>query len=173
MGRLRRFLCLPAAERRLLIKAALLLAVIRLGVRLLPFRILRRLLTRVANTPLGPRQADHHSAERIAWAVEAASRHTPGVESCLVQALTAQVLLNRRGYPAPLHIGVTRGEQGQFQAHAWVESGGKVVIGRTELEYFTRLAVFEGAGPSEGEGLNGFRNYKSIQSTISSEKPPD
>lgn len=142
MELLRRFLLLPTADRWLLIKAALLLEAIRLGMRLLQLQTLRRLLARMADAPARrPRHAKHASADRVAWAVEVASRHTLGVKSCLTQALAAQVLLARRGYPALLHIGVTRGEREQFRAHAWVESEGKVVIGGSELERFTPLAV--------------------------------
>jgi hypothetical protein len=84
--------------------------------------------------------------------VEVASRRPPGVKSCLNQALAAQVLLGRRGHPSLVHIGVARGERGQFQAHAWVESGGQVVIGGPGYERFTPLVALEGDGLS-GEGL--------------------
>ncbi len=139
---LRKFFSLPTTERQLLIKAALLLETIKLGMRLLPFRTLRRLLNRMTYaTPARLRYAYQPSTDKIAWAVETASRHTPGLKTCLVQALAAQLLLARRGHPALLHIGVVREEQ--FQAHAWVESEGKVVIGGSELECYTRLAVLK------------------------------
>jgi len=93
----------------------------------------------------------YHSADRVAWAVEMASRCTPGAKSCLTQALAAQVLLDRRGYPALLHIGVAKGEQGRFQAHAWLESKGTVVIGGSEQEPFTLLASLK-AGELNGLG---------------------
>jgi len=145
-----KFLRLSTAERQLLIKAALLLEAIKLGMRLLPFRTLRHLLARVARTPVGAWRADHSSPERVVWAVETASRHTLGVKTCLTQALAAQILLARRGRPALLHVGVAKGgEPGQFQAHAWVESEGKVVIGGSELKRYARLTVLEVGGPSE------------------------
>jgi hypothetical protein len=144
MERLGRFSRLPSTEQWLLIKAALLVEAIKLGMRLLPFRTLRRLLARAADTPLGVRHAAHSTpAERVAWAVEAASRHTPGIKTCLAQALAAQVLLARRGHPALLHIGVARGDRGQFEAHAWVESEGRIVIGGSGLERFAPLPVTE------------------------------
>lgn len=142
MQRLRKFLSLPLAERWLLIEAAFLLEAINLGLRLLPFRTLRRLVARVAVTRR--RYVKNSSADRIAWAVEVASRHSPGVKSCLTQAFAAQVLLARRSYPALLRIGVVKDEKEQFQAHAWVESGGKTVIGEYELERYTTLATLDG-----------------------------
>ena len=147
MELLRKFFVLPTYDRWLLIKAALLLEAIKLGVRLLPFRTLRWLLARAADTSIGPQHTEYVSTDRVTWAVEMAARHAPGVKSCLTQALATQVLLSRRGYPTLLHIGVARGEQGRFQAHAWVESEGKVVTGGTGLENFIPLAVFKGEGP--------------------------
>ena len=147
MERLRKFLCLSNAERWILIKVALLLAVIAVSKRLLPFRTVRRLLARAADRPVGRQHADRLSAQRVVWAVEAASRHIPRTKSCLTQALAAQLMLTRRGYPALVHLGVTRGEQGQFQAHAWVEMEGKAVIGRSGLERFTPLTLLKGVGP--------------------------
>ena len=147
------FLLLASADGWLLIKAALLLEAIKLSMLLLPFRPLLHLLTRVAGWPIGPWHVGYHSADRVAWAVEMASRRTPGAKSCLTQALAAQVLLGRRGYPTLLHIGVAKEEQGRFQAHAWLESNGKVVIGESEQEPFTLLAILK-AGERKGLGSN-------------------
>jgi hypothetical protein len=61
-----RFLRLPSAERRLLIKAALLHAVIRLGLEALPFHTLWRLLAKLAKRAVGSQKTDPSSAERIA-----------------------------------------------------------------------------------------------------------
>jgi hypothetical protein len=144
MNRMRKFLRLCATERRLLVKAALLLWAVKLGLVLLPFRVLRRFLEGLTELPIGLRDADWCSTEKVVWAVETAGRLTPSVRTCLTQALAAQVLLLRRGRPARLHIGVVKGEEDQFLAHAWVESEGKVVIGGNKLERYTPLAALEG-----------------------------
>jgi hypothetical protein len=44
--------------------------------------------------------------------------------------VTAQMLLNWAGIDNKLHIGVRRDEK--FEAHAWVECGGRIVVGGTE-----------------------------------------
>ncbi len=146
MELLRKFLLLPSTDRWLLIKAAFLLEAIKLGMRLLPFRALRYFLTRAADTCIRSKHADYPSAKRIGWAVEAADHHTPGARTCLTQALATQVLLARCGYPALLYLGVSKGEQEEFQAHAWVESEGEVVIGGSEPGRYTTLAVLEVEG---------------------------
>jgi transglutaminase superfamily protein len=143
----------PSADWWLLIKAALLLEAIKLSLLLLPFRTSMRLLTRVAGWPVGPWHAGYHPADRVPWAVELASRCTPGAKSCLTHALAAQVMLGRRGYPTLLHIGVANGEQRRFQAHAWLESKGKVIIGGSEQEPFAPLAILQ-AGELKDLGSN-------------------
>ncbi len=141
MKRLGKFLRLSSTEQRLFVRAALLLAGVRVGLWLLPFEILRRHLTRTGQAAAQSMQPVSVSPEKIAWALTVASRYVPGAGSCLVQALAAQVLLERQGHPASLHIGVAKAEENQFEAHAWVESQGKVVVGGEELERYTRLVA--------------------------------
>lgn len=145
MKRLRKFGSLPPADRRLLIESALLLVAIRLGLWLLPFQTLRRLLAKVTQSPLELRAADQGFIDRVAWAVAVTSRYMPGAPSCLPRALMAQALLARRGYPACLRIGVARSKGRQLQAHAWVEIQGRMVIGGLDdlLLYTPLLAVKE------------------------------
>jgi hypothetical protein len=112
MKRLRSFLGLSAAERRLLIRAAFLLEAIGFGMRLLPFQILRRILGRLAESQIRLLRADEFSEDEVVRAVEVASRHLPRKKACLAQALAAQALLSRREQPALLRIGVARGEGG-------------------------------------------------------------
>lgn len=77
--------------------------------------------------------------------VEAAARMLASRRPCLPQALACHVLLRRAGHPATLYIGVRRpgdgvrrphdeepadrSRAGPLDAHAWVESEGRVVAG--------------------------------------------
>lgn len=144
MGRMRRFLRLSPWERRLLLRSALLLGGIRLGLSLLSFERLQGLLSRLRQPGAAPRP-DPHSLERITWAVEAASRWVPAA-TCLTRALAAQVLFSQHHCPTELRIGVARNRAGALEAHAWLEAGqGKVVIGDSgDLGRYTLL-------PSLGE----------------------
>ncbi len=145
MKRLLKFVRLPAAEQRLLLKAALLLGATRLGLWILPFHTLRHLLAKVmepcAGLQQGPTQS---SAKKVVWAVETASRYAPGARTCLTRALAVQVLLTRRGHPALLHIGVEKGAESRLQAHAWIENQGEILIGGSELERYTPLVTLTG-----------------------------
>jgi len=128
MKRLHKFLTLTPSDRVLLINALLLLGAIRLGLKLLPFQTLRRLLARIAQSIKTLQEAEKASVDKVAWAVMVASHYIPGAR-CLAQALATQVLLERRGYPTQLRIGFTRDKGGQMSAHAWIESEGRVAIG--------------------------------------------
>ncbi len=142
MERLRRFLKLPPADRRLLIRAWLWLAVIRLWLWLLPFSGQRGLLTRLSQAPAAGRQADLSLPERVGRAIATASGYVPKT-TCLTQALAAQALLKRGGFPAHLRLGVGRDAKGRFQAHAWVENDGRVIIGDSELERYRPLPALD------------------------------
>ncbi len=136
MRRLRKFLSLPARRRALLVKAALLLGFVRIGLKTLPFQKMRSIVDRISETSKSAKQPS--SAEEVVWAVDTLGRRMPG--SCLTQALAAQVLLGRRGLPTRIHIGAVREDEEQFLAHAWLESEGEVLIGGHELERYTPLA---------------------------------
>lgn len=125
MRRIRRLAGLPAAERRLLLTAALVHAALRLALVLLPFVTVQRLCGCVATARPRGLQAP---AARIVWAVETSARHA-GRGSCLTQALAAHVLLTRHGHPARLRIGVALDTRQKLSAHAWVESEGVVLVG--------------------------------------------
>jgi hypothetical protein len=143
---LQRFLRFPAAERRLLIQAALLLAAIRVGLRLLPYRTVRRVAAQLARAPIGLRKGGGFSADQLAWAVTKTSQYVPK-STCLAQAMTAQVLLTRHDHPAHLRVGVARGEDGRLRGHAWLESRGRTVIGAEELSRYTRMPGMERESP--------------------------
>jgi transglutaminase superfamily protein len=128
---------LSSADRGLLLGSALLLIAIRLGLWLLPFRILLRLL------PASQRREEEQlSIARAAWSVRVMSRYVPAA-SCLTQALAMLVLLNRFGHSSELRIGVVKNDADRLKAHAWVECEGKIVIGsRMDLSRYTVLPSF-------------------------------
>jgi hypothetical protein len=124
-----KFSLLPVPEKRLLLKAAFLLYAVRLGLWLLPFQLFRRLLAARKRAAVRQQTTDHAAVERIVYLIRAASRFVPAA-TCLTQAITSLVLLQQLGYPARLRIGVAKAQQGPLEAHAWVESEGRIIIGR-------------------------------------------
>ncbi len=144
MKRLLRFLRLPSNDRKLLARTGILLWAVRVGLWLLPYEKLRHMLLRKRGAALA-REVDDARVESIVWSVNVMSRYVP-LATCLTQALVAFKLLEEVGQPACLRIGVARLELGKIEAHAWVESKGRVVIGGTDadLSRFTVLRAVEG-----------------------------
>jgi len=136
MNRLRRYLALPAEERRIFATALALVWAIRLGLWLLPFPKLQRILAAISRPHSTSRRA--LTPEQIAWAVQAAGRYVPG-STCLVEALAGLVLCERAGHAARVGIGVARDEPPRLAAHAWLESHGRVLVGQFGSEGYTRL----------------------------------
>lgn len=133
----RRFFTLERGDRWLVVEAIVLIGLVQAGLRVLPFATLLRLLA--AAKRVRRRARTRHSP--IAWAVDRAARLVPG-RTCLTDALAADVMLCRRGYPSFLRIGVKprRGGAGPLEAHAWVESDGSIVAGELEtLDEYWRL----------------------------------
>ena len=140
MRRLRKLVAITSSDRQILVSAILLLGSVRLGLWLLPFQTLRRFLAGMTQTTSKLQKSDQ-SVDKIIWAVRVASRYLPGRVKCLARALTTQVLLERHGYPAQLQIGFAKGDQG-LEAHAWVESQGRIVIGGLkDIERYTTLPM--------------------------------
>jgi len=133
------FFGLSRLERRLALKTIALVACVRLGLWLLPFRAIQRLsgkLGRIKRDRCG--QA---TTSEIVSAIRLASRYVPRA-TCLVQAFAAQILLGWHGHAGKVHIGVARDGKLGFRAHAWVESQGRVIIGESdELASYSPMLV--------------------------------
>lgn len=123
-----------------LIEALALLSCVRLGLTLLRYHRLSRLLDRSqrGRSLRAPLAFDH--VEQLARAVSRGSRLVPGA-SCLTQALTGQLLLARRGIESTVHLGVSKDTHQQFRAHAWLSVGDRVVLGGGGMERFTPLTT--------------------------------
>lgn len=128
MNRIRKFLRLPRSDQGLLIQAMLGLTVVTLGLKLLPWLTLQRLLLKLANRSIRGKPTRRPSPHRLGWTVRVASRYVPQA-TCLPQALVAQFLLHQWAYSADLRIGVTKNKDGKLEAHAWVTRGGEIIIG--------------------------------------------
>lgn len=107
---------------------------IRLGLWLLPFRIIHRAVAARARRSATIAET---SIEQITWAVAAAARRVPGA-SCLTQALAGTLLLAAAGHEATLRFGVTK-DEGRLRAHAWIESEGRTVLGDPRTDSFVPL----------------------------------
>jgi hypothetical protein len=125
----RRLLRLEVRERRLLAQAAFWLVTFRLGLLLLPFRVVRRLATPAVGTSPSAGAAP----ERLSWAVAAVANRLPST-TCLPRALALNAMLRRAGFASELQIGVAREVLDALRAHAWVTCQGQA-FGRSVSAY--------------------------------------
>lgn len=137
-----KFWRLGAAERTLLLESLLVVLGVRLCLVLLPFKRSRRVLARFAKSRAG--HSGHCASaeiERVTQALTRASAFVPGANTCLVRALAAQIMLERRGFATALHIGFARAAE-KVEGHAWLSCGGRVVMG--DDGDLGRFAVLQG-----------------------------
>lgn len=136
--RLTSFLRLPARERLLLVEAGLVVLFARCALTLLPFRTVLSIWRRWGRPQVREASPCRWPAETIVRAVERTSRYVPAA-TCLTRSLAAQVLLARTGHACSVEIGVARDAREGLRAHAWIESGGVIILESDEGPRYTRL----------------------------------
>ena len=126
------------AEWRLAWRALRRVAWVRLALWRWPYAEVRaRLVALRRRDAVPPRLAADHEPADLAWAVRAAARRVPKA-ACLTQALALESLLADAGIRAEVRIGVARRADGSFEAHAWLEHDGRILIGGVpDMERFS------------------------------------
>ncbi len=85
---------------------------------------------------------DIDAIRSISEAVFIMSRHTWWESQCLVMAIAAMKMLERRHIESTLYMGIARECNGDMSAHAWLRSGSYYVSGAVGMERFTVVATF-------------------------------
>lgn len=132
------FLGMSSARRIRVCEAILALALARLIVLTVPFRLIAPWLSR------GPQTDACYEALSLAvgTAVTTAARNVPWNAACLPQAMAAKAMLMRRGCGSSFHLGAGFNAHGQLIAHAWLVAGGTIVVGAAGIGIVTPLARF-------------------------------
>ena len=122
-------------DQRLLIDAALLHLFVAAAVHVLPFGRLRRLLHLIGDAGV-PSDIPVDISARIVQAVQTVSARLPG-GNCLTDALIAQCLLAGHACETTLCFGIGRQRPAHrpFDAHAWLESHTRHLIGARAIVY--------------------------------------
>lgn len=136
--KLRSALRLRPADVPLVAEAALMLGIARICVLFVPFRVLAKWLSHAPDAA----QFDAARGKRIGWAVQMASRNVPWNAVCLPQAIAAKAMLALRGQGSAFHLGAMIEADGSLSAHAWLESGGRIVTGASGMKGMSHLTRF-------------------------------
>ncbi len=136
MRRLTRLVGLRSSERRLLLRAFVVVGVAQAALWLLPLVIVRRVVARTAGA------IEQVPVERFVWAVNVASRYLLR-PTCLAQAMATHALLTGAGYASSVEIGVVKDAVHGFEAHAWVICDNEIVIGGPDVARYVRLTAWD------------------------------
>jgi hypothetical protein len=126
---LSKFLNLPAREKFLLMAAFFLVVLFRIGIWVLPFRQMKKILSKIAARAPVRNEGESPVIKQIVRFVGSVSRFVPSA-SCLTQALAALVLIKFYGEHAELKFGITIDSNKNFAAHAWLERSGRIILGK-------------------------------------------
>ncbi len=143
MGKVFRFFGLSFEEKALIVRASCWLLFFRIGLFVAPTGLAKKWVRKGELCESVNPSVDGPAIHDIVRAIRRCKAYVP-YATCLTQALTARKMLSRHGYDAVLKIGVARSE-GLFEAHAWVEVDGSVVLGRQP--YHSRYTVLEAPSP--------------------------
>jgi hypothetical protein len=139
----RRFRNRPLEDRKLILRAGLILPLTEVGLRLFGFRRWKELIEKFslpAHLPQSlPTDLQCQTALRTVRAVRSVELHGPTTPNCLERSMVLWWLLRRDGVDGELHIGA-RKEGSRFEAHAWVELGGQVLNDGAEVhQHYARF----------------------------------
>lgn len=124
MTKVLRFIRLRFSEKIFLSHCVIVLCVIRVALSLKSASFIMRKISAIQVTEEG----DQKTWRMIAWGIGACSNFVPGA-TCLTQALAGQYLMARHNCRSIVRIGIERENHGNMKAHAWLLSGGFVVLG--------------------------------------------
>jgi hypothetical protein len=131
----------PRTMRRVYLReAGIMFALARIAVRVVSSARLFRWVDR----PMGKvRRFASDDADWVAWAIEPTAKRSRTDPQCLPSALAAYAMLRRRGIASRLCLGVAR-DGSDLAAHAWIEVGGRRLVGGEDAARFKPLAAFGG-----------------------------
>lgn len=93
----------------------------------------------------------------VSQAIHIMSRYTFWESQCLVKAIAAMKMLEKRNIESTLYLGTARDESGEMIAHAWLRSGPFYITGFEEKEKFTVVGKF-------AKKIGGKHHAKSVSS---------
>lgn len=131
------FFKLNPDEKILLFRTLFLMWKIRIMLWILPFPYIKNSLFKsneIKNIK------SKYNISNLIWAVETSSKFVLKA-TCLVNALTAYLIFSSQNYPSQVKIGVGKGENDTFEAHAWLEINEEIIIGKCERNYSTILSI--------------------------------
>lgn len=142
MRKLKSFLKLDKETKLLLLESYLYLAWGRI-LKIIPFaKVAPKLGVQSEETPLVSTEDERRLISKISNAIHIMSKYTFWESQCLVKAIAAMKMLEKRKVESTLYLGTARDENGELIAHAWLRCGTNYVTGSEGMERFTVVGKF-------------------------------
>lgn len=94
--------------------------------------------------------ADKEILANVSRAINIMSRYTIWESQCLVKAMAAMKMLEKRKIDSTLYLGTAKDENGGLIAHAWLRSGPFYITGAEVMDRFTVISMFSKKNMIEG-----------------------
>ena len=125
-------------EKLLFLEAFILTGVMRFKILKIPFNKLNQQLgTYNEESSKHVDKEQYKTVKQIRSTVVHISKHTPWESLCLVQAMTVQKMLKKRGISTTVYLGVNKDTSNNMKAHAWIRCGEIFVTGGDGTGYAT------------------------------------
>ncbi|EEL48444.1 MULTISPECIES: lasso peptide biosynthesis B2 protein [Bacillus cereus group] len=142
MKKVKKFLALNPKTKILFIDAFFLLGWARI-LKMISFsKVAPSLGEKEVETTFTLNEWNKETLKEVSRAIQIMSQHTFWESQCLVKAIAAMKLLEKRGIESTLYLGMAKDEDGTLIAHAWLRSGSYYVTGLEGMERFTIVGKF-------------------------------
>lgn len=142
MNKIKLFFLFDKKTRNIFIEAFLLLAWARI-LKSIPFKKIHTTLgVQMEETSFDITPANIRILSQVSRAINIMSSYTIWESKCLVQAIAAMKMLERRSIESTLYLGTSLNEKGKLIAHAWLRSGPYYLTGDKGKEDFVVVYKF-------------------------------
>lgn len=142
MGKIRLFISMDWTLKMLLLESYFYLAWARM-LKLRSFsKVAPSLGQEMVETTFDIDRSNKKFLAQISQTIQMVSHYTFFESECLVQAIAAMKMLERRQIESTLYLGTAKDETGEMIAHAWLRSGPFYITGNAGMEKFTVVKKF-------------------------------
>lgn len=127
-----KFCRIPFNQKVLVVEAIFFLLASKLLLMIFPFRRCKQIFRK---NELLDKQPNTQTLKEIRIAVERANKIAIWKNVCLVKSFAARLMLQRRGIPSSIYLGVAITNETKLAAHAWLISSGVYVTPRGDIAF--------------------------------------
>lgn len=142
MGKIKILLSLNSGSKLLLLESYMYLAWARLLKGRPFFKIAPSLGEKMKETSTDLNPEYRRKLKEISQAIHIMSRYTFWESQCLVKAIAAMKMLEKRQIESTIYLGTAKDKYGKLIAHAWLRSGPFYITGLEGMENFTVVSKF-------------------------------